>query len=327
MRMRKCKKCGKIFELPAGKDAYLCEECAKKSKINSVLRERTCKICGASFVGYPRSFFCPSCSAERKRQQKKIHNQRKPARPLGSADICQNCGKEYVVKSGRQKYCPECSEKIVLENIRAQKRKYALENSEKIKSLKQDTRGKRYICPICGKEFEKHTSVAACSEKCERELRRRRQNRADIKRGKRKIPANQRYNSGLPKSGVVGITYHRRSGKWQVKKKGKYIGLYSTLDQAKKALREDKIVVDIDVLKTKNYTDGKNLIEEMGYISTDVYDAHCQISDRVENEIFTLYDEDGETPMDHVIFSNYVNEIKTPDGYDYQSVKTEWNRI
>ena len=85
--------------------------------------------------------------------------------------------------------------------------------------------------------------------------------------------------------------------------------------------------VDIDVLKPKNYTDGKNLIEEMGYISTDVYDAHCQISDKVEDEIFILYDEDGETPIDHVIFSNYVNEIKTPHGYDYQTVKTEWNRI
>lgn len=71
MRTRICKKCGKAFDVPTGKESYLCEECARNSKINSVLRERTCKICGASFMGYPRSFFCPACSAERKRQQKK----------------------------------------------------------------------------------------------------------------------------------------------------------------------------------------------------------------------------------------------------------------
>ena len=114
------------------------------------------------------------------------------------------------------------------------------ENSEKSKELKAETRGKRYICPICGKEFEKHTSAAACSLNCEKELRRRRQNRADIKRGKRKLPADQRYISGLPKSGVVGVTYHRQSGKWQSKYKGKYIGLYDTIEQAAKVIEEYK---------------------------------------------------------------------------------------
>ena len=128
----------------------------------------------------------------------------------------------------------------VKENIRAHKREYMAENSEKSKELKAETRGKRYICPICGKEFEKHTSAAACSLDCEKELRRRRQNRADIKRGKRKIPADQRYNSGLPKSGVVGVTYHRQSGKWQAKYNRKYIGLYDTAEQAAKAIDDIK---------------------------------------------------------------------------------------
>lgn len=240
MRMRKCKTCGKIFEVPAGKEMYLCPDCAAESKRKSVIRERTCKICGASFTGYPRSFFCPSCSAERKKQQKKIYNRRQPARPLGSVDTCESCGKQYIVNSGRQRYCPECAEMKVEENIRAHKREYMAENSEKSKELKAETRGKRYICPICGKEFEKHTSAAACSLNCEKELRRRRQNRADIKRGKRKIPADQRYNSGLPKSGVVGVTYHRQSGKWQAKYKRKYIGLYDTAEQAAKAIEEYK---------------------------------------------------------------------------------------
>lgn len=240
MRTRICKNCGKVFEVPTGKEAYLCEKCAKKSKSNSVLRERTCKICGAPFMGYPRSFFCPECSAKRKKQQKKIYNQRKPSRPLGSVDTCEACGKPYIVNSGRQRYCTECAEMKVKENIRAHKREYMAENSEKSKELKAETRGKRYICPICGKEFEKHTSAAACSLDCEKELRRRRQNRADIKRGKRKIPADQRYNSGLPQSGVVGVTYRRQSGKWQAKYKRKYIGLYDTAEQAARAIEEYK---------------------------------------------------------------------------------------
>ena len=240
MRQRICKNCGKAFVVPTGKTAYLCEECAKKSKSNSVIRERKCKICGASFMGYPRSFFCPECSAERKKQQKKIYNRRKPSRPLGSVDTCEACGKEYIVKSGLQKYCPDCAENRVRENIRLHKREYMAENLEKSEKLKAETRGKRYICPICGKEFEKHTSAATCSAECEKELHRRRQNRADIKRGKRKTPEDQRYNSGLPKSGIIGITYHRQSGKWQATKNRKYIGLYDTVKQAEEALREGK---------------------------------------------------------------------------------------
>lgn len=240
MRVRKCKNCDKVFEVQTGKGVYLCEDCARISRSNSVLRERICKICGAPFMGYPRSFFCPECSAERKRQQKKIYNQRKPSRHLGSTDICEACGKEYIVKSGLQKYCPDCAKEQVDKKIRQHKREYMAENKEKVQALKNETRGKRYICPICGKEFEKHTSAATCSDECEKELRRRRQNRADIKRGKRKLPADQRYDSGLPQSGIVGVTYHRQSEKWQAKYKQKYIGLYDTAEQAAEAVENYK---------------------------------------------------------------------------------------
>ena len=187
MRQRKCRNCGNVFDVPTGKEIYLCPDCVAEAKRESVIRKRTCKICGATFLGYPRSFFCQACSAERKKQQKKIYNQRKPARPMGSTDICEACGKPYIVNSGRQKYCPECAKKKVNENIRAHKREYMAENADKSRKLKAETRGKRYICPICGKEFEKHTSVATCSPECEKELRRRWQHMADAKRGKRNI--------------------------------------------------------------------------------------------------------------------------------------------
>lgn len=186
MRVRNCKNCGKTFEVPTGKNAYLCPECAAQSKRKSVYRERVCKDCGAVFMGYPRSFYCPECAARRKKEQRKARRNR-PSRPLGSIDYCEHCGKAYTVNSGLQRYCPDCAKEIVAANIRAHKREYmAEEYSEKRKELKADTLGKRYVCPVCGKEFEKHTTSVTCSPECEKELRRRRQARADLKRGKRK---------------------------------------------------------------------------------------------------------------------------------------------
>lgn len=247
MRIRACKNCGQLFEVPTGKEAYLCEECARKSKYNSVLRERTCKICGSSFTGYPRSFFCPECSAERKKHQKKIYKQRKPSRPLGCVDVCENCGKEYIVKSGLQKYCSDCAKNKVAENIRAHKREYMAENKERSQALKNATKGKRYVCIICGKEYEKHNVEITCSPECQKEYRRRVQNETDIRRGKRNLPADQRYDSGLPKSGVVGVTWNRKRGKWQASYKRKYIGLYETIDQAVEAIENHKGDNDNDV--------------------------------------------------------------------------------
>lgn len=244
MRTRICKNCGKVFDVPTSKESYLCEECARKSKSDSVLRERTCKICGASFMGYPRSFFCPKCSADRKKQQKKIYNQRKPSRPLGSMDTCESCGKQYIVNSGRQRYCPECAKEQVNKNIRAHKREYMSKNKEKSQNLKNETRGKRYICVICGKEYEKHTSEITCSPECHKEYMRIKQNKADIRRGKRKLPADQRYNSGLPKSGVTGITWHRKCKKWQATYGRKYIGLYDTVDKASEAIAKYKNTIE-----------------------------------------------------------------------------------
>ena len=217
---------------------YMCDECALQSKRASVYKERVCKICGTAFMGYPRSMFCEPCREERKKAQKRIYNQRKPNRPLGSIDICENCGKEYVVKSGLQKYCPECSKEQVSKTIRAHKRKYMEENKEKAQALKNEIKGKRYVCVICGKEFEKHTTEVTCSKECKKEHERIRKNKADIKAGKRKLPAEERYKSKAPQSGVIGVAYH--NGKWQATYKGKYIGIYSTIELASEAIEQYK---------------------------------------------------------------------------------------
>ena len=60
------------------------------------------------------------------------------------------------------------------------------------------------------------------------------------------MPAGVSYESGLPKSGVVGITYNRKRQKWQVVHSRKYIGLFNDLDSAKEALDQFERSVDID---------------------------------------------------------------------------------
>lgn len=130
------------------------------------------------------------------------------------------------------------------------------ENKEKTQNLKNDTRGKRYVCVICGKEFEKHTTQVTCSPECQKEYNRRKQNNADIRRGKRKLLADQRYDSGLPKSGIVGITWNRKSQKWQATYKRKYIGLYETVEQAESAIQ--KYVKNNNAQQDHNRTDQEN---------------------------------------------------------------------
>lgn len=233
MRIRICKRCGREFERESNSYACMCPECSKQAKKESVLRERTCKICGTTFMGYPRSFFCPSCKEERQRQQKRIYNQRKPARHINSTDICEACGKTYLVKSGMQRYCPECAKTEVPQNISAHKIEYMAANKEKINKIKKETAGRRYVCRVCGKEFEKHSPRVTCSEECEKKLKR-------INREKARIPADKKRENGVPKSGIPGITWHKSHKKWQVKCKNKYVGIFETVEQAAEELKKYK---------------------------------------------------------------------------------------
>lgn len=77
---RKCRDCGKVFEVEPGKTQYLCSDCYKRTKSSGVLRERVCKMCGSTFLGYPRSFYCPACSLERRREQSRANRKNGTAR-------------------------------------------------------------------------------------------------------------------------------------------------------------------------------------------------------------------------------------------------------
>ena len=240
MRLKVCKKCGKTFETETGRsERYLCDDCYMQAKKDSVCRERVCQICGSRFMGYPRSMFCPDCSRERKRVQKKRYNNQKSARPLGSKDRCEICGKEYVVKSGLQKYCPDCAEKAINDKIRSRKKEYNDRNKDRFYAHKAEMRANGHVCAVCGKIFDTDTVTVTCSAECEKELRRIKQNESDIRRGKRKIPAEERYISGKPQSGVVGVTY-RQNGKWQATYKGHYLGVFETVEEAAEAIAKEK---------------------------------------------------------------------------------------
>ena len=171
--------------------------------------------------------------------RKRKYNNYPSDRTIGSIDHCQSCGKEYIVKSGNQKYCSDCSAEKISEKAKIRARKNISQNKEKNISRKKSHRGKRYVCKICGTIFEKHGAEVTCSPECKKELSRIRQNEADIKRGRRARPASERYESGLPKSGIVGITW-RRNGKWTAKYKNHYIGVYDTIDAAKESLEQYK---------------------------------------------------------------------------------------
>lgn len=71
--------------------------------------DRECKKCGVNFKGGPRAWYCPTCRRERQRERESEYRRCSARRKLGSKDLCENCGKKYVVSGGLQKYCPECA--------------------------------------------------------------------------------------------------------------------------------------------------------------------------------------------------------------------------
>lgn len=231
MRQHICKKCGKIY-LTDHPDSWYCPECADSSR-RSVYRTKTCATCGVEFVGYPRSKYCPACQAESRRAASRNHKRSGPARPIGSTDLCQACGKPYTVNSGRQRYCPECARSVVREHVLAAKREYAAAHRDEDNARKQEMRKDRRVCAVCGNPFSAPTSTVTCSPECAAEYKRQRQAQTDVKRGK---AAPERLLGPAahpnPQSGIPGITWNKQSGKWQLTLKGRYIGLYKTIEDA-----------------------------------------------------------------------------------------------
>ncbi|MFQ8899159.1 MAG: hypothetical protein ACLR71_13950 [[Clostridium] scindens] len=109
---------------------------------------------------------------------------------MGGADICQRCGKEYIVCSGTQRYCEECSKIAIMEIDRNQGLEWYKKNADTYNPIRYDRRKvKKRKCSICGREFDPcGTALKVCSPECDRIRRREWQRKADAKRRGRKKP-------------------------------------------------------------------------------------------------------------------------------------------
>lgn len=148
-------------------------------KSQNVIQVRICKDCGTAFEGGPRAMRCPSCREIALKKKK-----RKPTqRPIGSVAVCERCGKEYTVNSGRQKYCSErCSHAAVLVWQRERKKEYS-QLPAQVLAKKERRKERRKQCLYCGKEFWRDTAKVYCSEYCKKENAKLHQAFSDIKRG------------------------------------------------------------------------------------------------------------------------------------------------
>lgn len=185
MRLKKCAKCGKLFNT-AKNEQTLCDECVATAK-STTIRPRTCRECGTTFDGGPRAWYCPECRKIREKESTKRYRDNGPTRPLGSIDHCIVCGKEYVVKSGLQHYCPDCAGEAVRQLDREASKKWNAENNF-YQQRSQKPRSGQKICVICGKPVPPGTPRVTCSEECDKLRIKYNQGKAEIKRGTCKFP-------------------------------------------------------------------------------------------------------------------------------------------
>lgn len=172
-RPRICKHCGEAFT-PRGQE-ICCPACRLLAWQDSRIRTRTCADCGRTFDGAPRQKRCPECQAERRREQGRAHHRLGPRRPLGSTDRCQRCGRPYVVKSGAQRFCPECGET-------ARKEEASRKKAAKLRGKPHADRTMIHICAVCGRHFRGTDAATTCSPDCHATLRRVRMAIIDEKR-------------------------------------------------------------------------------------------------------------------------------------------------
>lgn len=178
---RACQVCGKPFY--GSTDCHYCPECARVKKLDTVVKIRTCQDCGVEFYGGPRAKRCPDCAYKAQQETSRRHKKSGTKRPLWSVDKCAICGKEYVVVSGRQKYCSDaCQRKGVLAWQKEHKRGYSKASGQDVKKMERRKQAGK-ICVYCLRAFTSNTSTNTCSDYCRKEQAKITQCVADINRG------------------------------------------------------------------------------------------------------------------------------------------------
>lgn len=156
-------------------------------KGKSTLGKRICRQCGIEFMGGPRAWYCITCRSERRKQADVKAKREGPARHLGSVDQCVVCGKDYIVKSGKQKYCPDCAPEAIAEKDRHDGLKWYNENKNSYNPSRYQKRKKlEAVCTVCGKVFfPDGKPVKVCSDECRQKRKKQWQQKADAKRNPR----------------------------------------------------------------------------------------------------------------------------------------------
>ena len=71
--------------------------------------EHTCPTCGKTFTGFVGQKYCPDCADPIEAGRRRSYYFDGPPRKIGSEQICEKCGKAYVMTGRRQRFCPDCS--------------------------------------------------------------------------------------------------------------------------------------------------------------------------------------------------------------------------
>lgn len=178
---RACQICGTPFY--GGVDCHYCPKCTINKKLDTVVKIRICKDCNIKFYGGPRARRCPDCAYKAAQETSRQHKKAGTKRPLGSIDKCTICGKEYIVKSGRQKYCSDyCMKKGVLKWQMEHKKGYSKVSGQDIKKMERRSHQKK-ICVYCLRTFTSNTPSNLCSNECRKEQKKFIQCIGDLNRG------------------------------------------------------------------------------------------------------------------------------------------------
>lgn len=157
-----CLRCGRVFE--GHQQNTYCPECFEIQR-RIVTGAKVCKICGKEFEGGPTAMYCPECRPGIIRERSRRYYANGSRRPIGSAAVCERCGREYPISAPMQKYCKNCIPIVNKEKARKYQYEYYQKNRDRIQGRKMQSTAPR-TCVVCGRPFKPKANTLTCSPEC-----------------------------------------------------------------------------------------------------------------------------------------------------------------
>ena len=171
----KCLVCGREFV--GTQSAKYCPDCRTERyhARTGTKVEKVCAVCGKKFLGCYGAKYCPDCRQLRREQsmletRKRLKN--KTACVIGKTmRRCAYCGKEFVITSPNNKYCPKCRKDARNALRRKSYREHVTQCPEKMARKRKATHYRNRFCAVCGTPITKNTSTSICDDpKCRKRL-------------------------------------------------------------------------------------------------------------------------------------------------------------